>query len=146
VGQGVFARCDFPEDEVLGEVDGEIIDRADYSSDYCVDLGNNAVMEPAEPFRLLNHSCDPNCEFVLWRTRRQNGRRFSRVWVQTIRPIQPDEELTIDYGWPATAAIPCLCGSSRCRGWIVHPDELDAVLLKSSLPFSGSSVPQPHRA
>ncbi len=39
--------------------------------------------------------------------------------------VHAGEELTIDYGWPAEVAIPCLCGSRHCRGWIVDPDEVE---------------------
>ena len=44
------------------------------------------------------------------------------------RTIYPGEEITIDYGWPAVSAIPCLCGSERCRGWIVNMEELPELL------------------
>ncbi|RLS76374.1 MAG: hypothetical protein DWI03_09305, partial [Planctomycetota bacterium] len=47
-----------------------------------------------------------------------------RLWLQTIRPVEPGEEILIDYSWPADAAIPCRCGATSCRGWIVDPAEL----------------------
>jgi len=30
---------------------------------YCMDIGNGRVLEPHAPFRYVNHSCEPNCEF-----------------------------------------------------------------------------------
>jgi hypothetical protein len=50
------------------------------------------------------------------------------IWVETLRDILPGEELTIDYSWPASRAMPCACGSTKCRGWIVDPEELDELV------------------
>jgi hypothetical protein len=50
------------------------------------------------------------------------------VWLQTLRPIATGEELTIDYCWPASSAIPCACPTSKCRGWIVNHEELERPL------------------
>ena len=47
----------------------------------------------------------------------------NEVWVEAIRDIMPNEELTIDYSWPADRAAECLCGTPQCRGWIVDPAE-----------------------
>jgi SET domain-containing protein len=70
----------------------------------------------------VNHSCDPNCELFYWFDEDSEAQE-DRLWVQTIRPIKPGEELSIDYCWPADAAIPCRCGTESCRGWIVDPAE-----------------------
>ena len=47
----------------------------------------------------------------------------AEIWVESLRDIMPDEELTIDYAWPADRAVKCLCGAPQCRGWIVDPAE-----------------------
>jgi len=47
----------------------------------------------------------------------------AEIWVESIRDIMPNEELTIDYAWPADRAVQCLCGKPQCRGWIVDPAE-----------------------
>jgi len=47
----------------------------------------------------------------------------AEIWVESIRDIMPNEELTIDYAWPADKAVRCLCGKPQCRGWIVDPAE-----------------------
>jgi hypothetical protein len=127
VGLGVFARLPVKAEDVIDEVVGQVIDDAEHSSEYGIDLGPTATLEPAAPFRYLNHSCEPNCELILWKYRRVDNRRLPRVWLQALRPIAAGEELTIDYSWPACQAIPCACGSSKCRGWIVAIDELDDV-------------------
>ena len=53
----------------------------------------------------------------------------AEIWVETLRDIMPNEELTIDYAWPADKAVKCLCGASQCRGWIVDPAERENILL-----------------
>ena len=63
VGKGVFARRSYPATAVVGEITGEIIDDANYSSEYCFDMGDGLHLEPVAPFRFVNHSCVPNCEF-----------------------------------------------------------------------------------
>ncbi|MDR0338507.1 MAG: hypothetical protein LBI18_15655 [Planctomycetaceae bacterium] len=58
----------------------------------------------------------------------------AELWVEAIRDILPGEELTIDYAWPADRGAKCLCGSSRCRGWIVDPEELHLLQEKENKP------------
>ena len=124
-GRGLFAAQDFPAGELIGWMEGQTITDESYSSDYCVDLGNDRGLEPEPPFRYLNHSCDPNCELYLVETdERGNPLSIPRVSVETIRSLSLGEELTIDYGWPAERAIPCGCGADECRGWVVAEEEL----------------------
>ena len=40
--------------------------------------------------RFINHSCDPNCDAVV-----EDG----RIWIDTIRDIEPGEELAYDYAY-----------------------------------------------
>ena len=120
VGFGVYARRRLRRNTHVGRIRGQIIDDADYSSDYCMELGGSLSLEPSYPFRYLNHSCEPNCEIIQWEF---EGNR-SELWLHTRLPIEPGEELKIDYSWPAESAIPCLCGSPNCRGWIIDPIEL----------------------
>jgi hypothetical protein len=47
----------------------------------------------------------------------------AEIWVEALRDIMPNEELTIDYAWPADRAVKCLCGKPKCRGWIIDPAE-----------------------
>ena len=126
VGKGVFARHDFPESAVVGEIWGDVFIDLNYESDYCIDLENGSQLEPYAPFRFLNHSCDPNCEFD-WDEYQQP---VDSVYLITLKPIFAGEELTIDYNWPASGAIPCKCGSADCRGWIVNPDELEQLKIR----------------
>ncbi len=142
LGFGAFATAYLEAHEIVGEITGQINEDADYDSDYCIDLGGTANLEPTAPFRYLNHSCEPNCELVLWKTHLLHGREYSRLWLQTLRSINSGEELTIDYAWPAEVAIPCRCRSPRCRGWIVHHAEAEQLRTQSGAYKSAPLEPQ----
>lgn len=68
--------------------------------------------------RFINHSCDPNCDAVI-----DDG----RIWIETIRDIEPGEELAYDYAYvleerhspKAKRRFPCQCGADSCRGTIL---------------------------
>ena len=70
--------------------------------------------------RFFNHSCDPNCQSNIIR---------KRVYLETLREIQPGEELTYDYEIPwegesaenARRKWPCHCGAENCRGTLLLP-------------------------
>ncbi len=99
-----------------------------YESDYCMELGDHSALEPAPPFRYVNHSCHPNC--ALSELDRSDDTEKPQLWLEANTAISPGEELTIDYAWPAEAATPCSCGRADCRHWIVAADELDQVLMR----------------
>ena len=64
--------------------------------------------------RLINHSCDPNCEVY--------GSGL-KVWVYAIKDIKKGEELTYDYGFSFDENFkdfPCRCGSKKCVGYIIR--------------------------
>lgn len=63
-GFGVFAFAFIPKGTPIARVSGRIIQDADYSSDYCIDAGEDKVLEPDPPFCYLNHSCEPNCQLT----------------------------------------------------------------------------------
>ena len=101
-GVGVFARGPIAVGTRIIEYTGEVISEREGDVRYddptmarhhtylmaledgrCIDaaVGGNAA-------RLINHSCEPNCESV-----EVDG----RVWIDAIRPIAAGEELTYDY-------------------------------------------------
>lgn len=124
-GRGVFANRPFHGEDAIAQVVGEVSVDPTYSSSYCIDMGDGFTLEPASPFRYLNHSCEPNCEFV----QAEPGRvgEPPTVWLYALRTVVHQEELTIDYAWPASHAIRCVCGTAACRGWIVNQDELPLI-------------------
>ena len=128
-GRGVFARRRFSFPTEIAELHGTIIRKHHYSSAYAIDLGAGQALEPAGPLRYLNHSCQPNCELVdgtVWNEEAVSWQ--SRTLLMTLALVGAGEQLTIDYAWPASCAIPCLCGQPHCRGWIVAQDERDQIL------------------
>ena len=64
--------------------------------------------------RLINHSCDPNCEV--------DGVGL-KLWIYSLRDIKKNEELTYDYGFSFDKDykdFPCRCGTKKCVGYIVN--------------------------
>ena len=127
VGLGLFASQPFGDGEIVGNVDGVFFHGpSGHDSEYCIGLDAITALEPAPPFAYLNHSCNPNCAVYFDCQDSADGDTFGhQVWIETLRPVEPGEELTIDYAWPADSAIPCKCGSANCRGWVCCEDELD---------------------
>ena len=62
--------------------------------------------------RLINHSCEPNCEAVIIR---------GKIWIVARRRIKEGEELSFDYGFDLDCwqDHPCRCGKQKCSGYIV---------------------------
>ena len=139
-GKGVFAVQDIAAGETLIEYVGEIVswdeaqdrhphDPANPNHTFYFHVDEDRVIDAlhgGNSSRWINHSCDPNCEIFYWEV--EPGEvQDDRLWLQTIRAVEADEELLIDYSWPADAAIPCRCGAATCRGWICDPAELHLV-------------------
>jgi hypothetical protein len=115
-GLGVFAQQRYFARRLIGEVQGTVIDDWGYESRYCMDLGDSRCLEPAAPFRYVNHSCQPNC-FIQWRDVTSDRQREPqrRMFLLAIDDIAVGDELTIDYAWPAHMTMPCRCrAGSKC--------------------------------
>src|SRR5688572_26495434 len=71
--------------------------------------------------RFINHSCDPNCEAVIY---------GDEVWIEALRTIHPGEELAYDYKYERDGEADesweklyvCRCGAANCRGTILQPE------------------------
>ena len=75
------------------------------------DLDGNFKFNTA---RLINHSCDPNCEVF--------GSGL-KVWVYAMKDISRGDELSYDYGFSFDEDYknyPCKCKSKNCVGYIVR--------------------------
>ena len=83
--------------------------------------GNEVVIDAAvggSEARFINHSCAPNCDAVV---------ENARIWIETIRVVEPGEELAYDYAYvleerhtpSAKRRYPCHCGAPACRGTIL---------------------------
>ncbi len=73
------------------------------------DIDGNVSWNPA---RLINHSCDPNCE---------TEGDDDHIWIEAMRDIKKGEELSYDYCFDVDdyEEHPCKCGSKNCCGFIV---------------------------
>jgi hypothetical protein len=133
----VFATKLILDGSCVGEIEGEVIVDSEYVSRYCFDMEDGTQLEPAQPFRFVNHSCEPNCAFQAFSFPKpaEGGNPLTlqpvivpssrKLLLFAICDIGAGEELTIDYSWPADFAIPCRCRSVDCRGWIVDLREVD---------------------
>ncbi|MFA5993218.1 MAG: SET domain-containing protein-lysine N-methyltransferase [Candidatus Pacearchaeota archaeon] len=65
--------------------------------------------------RLINHSCDPNCEFEI---------ADGHIWIFAKRDIKEGEELNYNYGYDYEdyEEHPCKCGSANCVGYILEEE------------------------
>jgi len=87
-------------------------------------------IDPAMPFKYLNHSCNPNTGIK------------GRVSMYALRDIKSNEELTIDYSttegdtlWELAGGVKCKCGSHRCRGRIRSIQYLPKSYFERYLPY-----------
>ncbi|MAJ22265.1 MAG: SET domain-containing protein-lysine N-methyltransferase [Candidatus Pelagibacter sp. TMED64] len=65
--------------------------------------------------RLINHSCDPNCEVL--------DSYKKEIWVTAMKDIKKNEELSYDYGFSYDKDYKdhkCKCGSKNCVGYILR--------------------------
>ena len=72
--------------------------------------------------RFINHSCDPNCEVEI---------EDDRIFIYSIRDIDPGEELTYDYSLDVEEkptpelcqVFACRCGAPSCRGTMLELED-----------------------
>lgn len=149
---GVEAKKDIPNDTQIIEYVGERLTKkqSEKRSDEILDSHKNDSSKGAvyifeinsrydidgnvkwNTARLINHSCNPNCEAV-----KDKG----RIWIYSIRDIQKGEELTYNYGYDIDSyeEHPCRCGSKNCVGYIAEVDQwpkLKRMLLKKGKKLS----------
>ncbi|MBA4032707.1 MAG: SET domain-containing protein-lysine N-methyltransferase [Planctomyces sp.] len=141
-GKGVFAIREIAQGEMIGRVTGKVITDPEYTSSYCIDLGDEvSSLEPRGPFRYLNHCCQPNAKLYLQETVYDDGTPGpTEVSVEALTTIAAGEEVRIDYAWDIAGAIPCLCGAMECRGWIVDPAQLPTLLKKQKKAAAASGA------
>jgi SET domain-containing protein len=132
-GRGLFARIPIPRGTRIIEYVGERITKAEgfrrsaaqiernrrngthgavyiFELNKTTDIDGNVSWNPA---RLINHSCEANCEAKIVR---------GRIWIEALRLIHPGEELSYDYGYDLDhwQEHPCRCGAPSCCKYIVR--------------------------
>ena len=134
-GNGMFAVLPIGKGERLieykgrrrthGEVDAGVSGDIESGHTFLFTLDEEWVIDAnfeGNAARWINHSCKPNCEAVL--VEDEDDPRRSRVFIESIRAIQPGDELTYDYGirlaerhTPRLKKIwACHCGAKGCTG------------------------------
>jgi hypothetical protein len=131
-GRGVFAARRLRPGQRIIEYTGEIVpnDEADRRYDeenmsrhhtFLFTLDDDRCIDgdvPTNDARLINHSCDPNCEAII---------EGEHIWIYALKNIQPGVELGYDYQYERTGGremekfYVCHCGSAKCRGSIMKP-------------------------
>jgi len=124
--RGLYASKNIMKDTKIIEYVGKIISKrkSDESSKfdnkrdiYLFNLNNKYDLDGDFKFntaRLINHSCDPNCEVT--------GIGL-RLWISALRNIKKGEELSYDYGFSYDKdykQFPCKCSKKNCVGYIVR--------------------------
>src|SRR3982751_4716969 len=103
-GQGAFATEHIPAGTRIIEYAGQRLTPAEADARYPDDapgrhhtflfaIDDDIVIDAAvdgNEARFINHSCDPNCDAVV---------EGDRIWIETIRDVQPGEELAYDYAY-----------------------------------------------
>jgi SET domain-containing protein len=133
-GRGLFAKKRIPEGTNIIEYLGEKIDKEESNRrgwariDLAKETGDAAVYiftlddafdidgdMPWNSARLINHSCEPNCEAWI---------EGESIWIGSLRDIEKDEELFYNYGFDLESweDHPCHCGARRCVGHIAGED------------------------
>lgn len=134
-GQGVYATQDIPAETKIIEYVGERIDkdesnrRGTEQHEKAMETGGAAVYiftlndefdldgnVPWNTARLINHSCNPNCEAWI---------EDDRIFIHALRDIRAGDELTFDYGFDVDCYEdhPCRCGEPDCKGYIVSREQ-----------------------
>jgi hypothetical protein len=132
-GKGAFAIRRIPKGTRIIEYAGERITPEEAALRYqdddpripvlLFDLDKNTLIDAGRhgnDARFINHSCRPNCETV------EDGRR---IYIESIRVIEPGAEITYDYHLDVPRAdrarlkkmYVCRCGSKACRGTMLEP-------------------------
>ena len=89
-----------------------------YNVTYLFELNKKYLLDGDFKFntaRLINHSCDPNCEVL--------DTYKSSIWITAMRDIKKGEELSYDYGFSFDCNYKdhiCKCKSKNCVGFIVR--------------------------
>ena len=133
-GMGAFATRRIPKGRRIIEYTGERItqEQADERYDdaamsrhhtFLFTLDEDTVVDGAvdgNESRFINHSCDPNCQAFI---------EGKRIYIYSKRVIEPEEELSYDYGYERSEGMTeedeeryvCRCGAATCRGTILAP-------------------------
>jgi len=129
-GRGVFARRDIPAGTRIIQYVGLPVSKkksAELSAKqnrYLFTLPGTADLDGKvswNPARLINHSCEPNCE--------AQSDEHDRIWIFSTKAIEREEEVTFNYGYSLEDFMnfPCRCRAPACTGYMVSEELLPIV-------------------
>lgn len=131
-GKGIFSTRPIRKGVKIIEYLGERIDKEESNrrglelfekslktggaSVYIFDVNDEWDLDGDKPYnhaRLINHSCEPNCEMV---------NEDDRLFLYALKDIRKGEELSFDYAYDMEhyKEHPCRCGTRSCVGYIVN--------------------------
>jgi hypothetical protein len=127
ISKGLFATKQIKRGETICQIKGTLTKNTGHISRTCIEFNKKFDLEPYPPLDHINHSCDPNCLF-------QNIEgRGDKLFLVAIRKINKNEQLTTDYAWELKYALPCRCGSKKCKGVIIDKKDLKKYKRKHRL-------------
>lgn len=117
-GFGVFAAEAMPARRKIGEIRGEAVSIAEarrraagQQRIMIVEVSTRRAIDASkstDPMRFTNHSCAPNAQLRI---------RDGRIEFYALRPIEIDEEVTVNYGETHhEGKLACRCGAANCIG------------------------------
>ncbi|MDP2628906.1 MAG: SET domain-containing protein-lysine N-methyltransferase [Nanoarchaeota archaeon] len=134
--KGIFAKRNIPRGKRIIEYVGEKITKEEAEkraeeqleknkknketgSVYIFELNNKWDIDgnfPWNPARLINHSCNPNCDIEI---------KKNHIWIISLRKIKKGEEISYNYGYDFDSykEHPCKCGSENCVGYILAREQ-----------------------
>ncbi|CAL8071375.1 unnamed protein product [Orchesella dallaii] len=128
-GWGILAKVTFKCGEFVGEYRGEVIDaeektwrlerKGEEDPLYILEIDKGLYIDAeymGSLSRLINHSCDPNCEIRRYAS--SKGRAVGGIFA--LRAIQQGEEITFNYAYgnESNAPFRCHCGTKKCSIFI----------------------------
>jgi SET domain-containing protein len=137
-GQGGFARQPIPAGTRLIEYVGERISKAESlrrceaNNHFIFTLTDTEDLDGAvswNPARLINHSCEPNCEAEF-------DPADQRIWIIAHRNILAGQEVTFNYSYDLEdyRSYPCRCGAETCVGYIAAEEFHDHIRHQTTQP------------
>ena len=117
--KGLYASCDIKKGTRIIEYKGKIITSKESETNpkfdnckaiYLFNINKRFDLDGDYKFntaRLINHSCDPNCEVF--------GEGM-KIWIFAMKNIKKNEELSYDYGFSFDEDyrnFPCRCKSNK---------------------------------
>ena len=138
--KGLVATKDIKIDKKIIEYKGRLISKKETESNdkfdndkhiYLFNINKKYDLDGVYKYntaRLINHSCNPNCEVT---------GKDTKLWISSIKNIKKGEELSYDYGFGFDEFykdFPCKCRSSNCCGYIIREGSRWRIKAKKKKP------------